>query len=45
MAVIKLDKNGNAVGKSGADTINGNNKTNICCFHRELGFDQAHAGP
>jgi Ca2+-binding RTX toxin-like protein len=29
MAVIKLDKNGNAVGKSGADTINGNSKTNI----------------
>jgi|SRR5215217_2772724 Ca2+-binding RTX toxin-like protein len=29
MAGIKLDKNGNAIGKSGADTIYGNGKTNI----------------
>ena len=29
MAAIQLDKNGNAVGTSGADTITGSNKTNI----------------
>jgi Ca2+-binding RTX toxin-like protein len=29
MATVKLDKNGNGLGTSGADTINGNNKTNI----------------